>query len=377
MYSVHQHWDPLQVCAVGKSYPPEFYSWIKTANTRHLFEKIATETEEDLQNLVSVLEKFNVTVVRPDIPESIPRYKTGFPTPPLSPRDCMLMIGDKFNFTLKPWEAFYEEVKDSSWPEHTSNIDELSIEQQHECRTVHNWDLLESNNAPWQRIINLVKQQGNHVTHRHALPFINGSQVGRIGRDLYFGTDHDNTDIAERKRIVDREFPGYRNHIVASSGHVDGIYCMACPGLIISRQDVPDDYFKKWDNWEVVSIPPTNWEHEFSFTQLKQYNQGRWWIPGYENNQSVIDTVENYLSNWVGYVEETVFDINMLFIDPKNVIVVQYNETMFKALERYGITPHIVNFRHRYFWDAGIHCLTADLSRSGKLQDFFPDTQLT
>ena len=23
MYSVYQHWDPLRVCAVGRSYPPD------------------------------------------------------------------------------------------------------------------------------------------------------------------------------------------------------------------------------------------------------------------------------------------------------------------------------------------------------------------
>jgi hypothetical protein len=29
MYNVHQHWDPLKVCIVGRSYSPEFYTFIK------------------------------------------------------------------------------------------------------------------------------------------------------------------------------------------------------------------------------------------------------------------------------------------------------------------------------------------------------------
>ena len=49
MYSVHQPWDPLKVCVVGKSYPPEFYNFIKNPRLRGLFERIATETEEDYQ----------------------------------------------------------------------------------------------------------------------------------------------------------------------------------------------------------------------------------------------------------------------------------------------------------------------------------------
>ena len=41
MYSVYQPWDPLRVCVVGRSYPPEFYSWITVPHVRSLFEQIA------------------------------------------------------------------------------------------------------------------------------------------------------------------------------------------------------------------------------------------------------------------------------------------------------------------------------------------------
>ena len=75
------------------------------------------------------------------------------------------------------------------------------------------------------------------------------------------------------------------------------------------------------------------------------------------------------------YLEETVFDVNMLIIDPKNVIVFNYNERVFEALHRYGITPHIVHFRHRYFWDGGIHCVTTDLHREGQMKNIFPDRE--
>jgi hypothetical protein len=52
MYSVYQHWDPLKVCVVGRSYPPEFYSWITAPHVRSLFEQMAIETEEDYQNII-------------------------------------------------------------------------------------------------------------------------------------------------------------------------------------------------------------------------------------------------------------------------------------------------------------------------------------
>ena len=57
-YSVYQHWDPLQVSLVGRTYPPEFYSWIKDSTTRQRFEKLAEETEEDYQGLLRLLQPF-------------------------------------------------------------------------------------------------------------------------------------------------------------------------------------------------------------------------------------------------------------------------------------------------------------------------------
>jgi len=142
------------------------------------------------------------------------------------------------------------------------------------------------------------------------------------------------------------------------------------PGLIISLYDVPT-YADTFPGWEVVYLPGQSWDAIEAFGILKHKNRGKWWIPGFEYDSEVIDTVEQWLGYWTGYVEETVFDVNMLIIDPKNVIVFNYNKQVFQALERYGITPHIVPFRHRYFWDGGIHCVTSDLHREGTRQDYF------
>jgi hypothetical protein len=37
--------------------------------------------------------------------------------------------------------------------------------------------------------------------------------------------------------------------------------------------------------------------------------------------------------------------------------------------------PVYVPWRHRYFWDGGLHCITLDLYREGTQQDYFPDRQ--
>ena len=81
------------------------------------------------------------------------------------------------------------------------------------------------------------------------------------------------------------------------------------------------------------------------------------------------------MNHWVGYVEESVFDVNMLVIDEKNVICNNNcNPLVIDAFNRHGITPHVINFRHRYFWDGGLHCITSDLHREGTvIKDMFPD----
>ena len=334
-YSVYQHWDPLRVCVVGRSYPPEFYSWITVPHVRKLFEKIAIETEEDYQNIIKKLESFRVEVLRPVVFSDRIHYlmpdDSRYIAPPMTPRDHSIMIGNVFFETLTSprWQTGYE------------------------------------------HIIEHVKKQGNAVKKNHisAAP---GAYITRLGQDLYFGTETYNQDQIKYREQINAEFTTTRNHIVNTGGHSDSTYCPVAPGLIISLRDIPT-YADTFPGWEVVYLPDQSWDKVQPFLKLKQKNRGKWWIPGFEHDQDVIDTVEQWLGHWTGYVEETVFDVNMLIIDPKNVIVFSYNKQVFDALERYGITPHVVPFRHRYFWDGGIHCVTSDLHREGAMQDYFPE----
>ena len=373
MYSVYQHWDPLKVCVVGRSYPPEFYSWIQKPAVRSLFEKIAIETEEDYQNIIKKLESFGVKILRPDLIEN-ELVDGKFNLPPMTPRDQTVMIGNTFysNYGFH-FKQFYEDIKDPSWP-HCTSIDEfqtLPLQIQKECIEIHNLDQWATQQHNYSNIFDYVKAQGNSVKKpMHSM--INGAMVSRIGKDLYFGTQKYNDNIGLLQDKINVEFTQTRNHIVNTGGHGDGTYCPVSPGLIISLKDIPT-YADTFPGWDVVYLPGQSWDAVQPFLDLKEKNKGKWWIPGFEHDQNVIDTVETWLSHWTGYVEETVFDVNMLIIDPKNVMVFNYNKQVFDAMNRYGITPHIVPFRHRYFWDGGIHCVTSDLHREGTMQDYFKE----
>lgn len=375
MYNIHQHWDPLRVCAVGRSYPPEFYSFIKNTKARSVMERIAEETEEDYQNLINLLHTFGVTTVRPNISS----YKKNtnlnekYSPPPMTPRDYTAMIGDTFFMPNPILSDTWNNIRGDSWPLEMPPIDQLPDWIKKEITEVYNLDLESFKNFNYETlkpIEELVKQQGNQVKYSNG--DINTAMITRVGKDLYHGTDHYDQD--QTKLLVERNeiFPNYRNHIVNSGGHSDGTFCPVVPGLIISLFDIPD-YGKTFPDWEVVFLKHQGWDKVKPFLSLKEQNKGKWWVPGEESNYEFTEFVETWLDHWVGYVEETVFDVNMLVIDEKNVICNNENDQVFEAFNRFGITPHVCNFRHRFFWDGGLHCITSDLHREGHQKNYFPN----
>jgi hypothetical protein len=214
-----------------------------------------------------------------------------------------------------------------------------------------------------------VRDQGNTVQETE-LDFVNGCFVSRIGENLYFATQEYSEDQDRLLQTVNNHFPTTRNQIVNAGGHGDATYCPVTPGLIISLGDIPT-FKDTFPGWEVVYLPPSNYEHMREFQASMRINRGRWHIPGFDQDQNLINTVEYYFEDWVGNVSETVFDVNILVVDQKNIVVSSHNDQMEEACARHGIEVHVSPFRHRYFWDAGIHCITNDLHRDGKIHDYF------
>jgi hypothetical protein len=385
MYSVYQHWDPLQVCLVGKTYPPEFYSWIKDSSTRQKFEKLAEETEEDYQGLIQSLEgKFNVKIMRPEFPEDLNDLYIGnkWVQPPTAPRDYFLMIQDKFWIPKIPnashaWSVFYRQNKLSWWNDFVRPDDFYSAmpEFADDIRTKfskfkkNDQQHLDAKLKFYEHVYTDVHSNGNEIVYTD-LDFINGCFVSRIGNDLYFATQTYHDDKQGILNQVNQLFPTTNNRIVNSGGHGDAVYCPVTPGLIISLNDVPT-YADTFPGWEVVYLPPSNYEHMREFEWSMKRNKGRWFMPGFEQDNNLINMVDHYFDEWVGQVSETVFDVNILIVDPKNIVVSAHNDLVEAACARHGIEVHIVPFRHKYFWDCGIHCVTNDISRLGQMGNFF------
>lgn len=374
MYNVHQHWDPLKVCIVGKSYSPEFYSFIKSSRVRTVMERIAEETEEDYQKLIKLLESFGVEILRPEVGNNSNDYTLNnrIIPPPMTPRDYSAMIGNDFYFGQGAdyINAKWAEVRGVDWPltppKSIKEFDQLPQVFKDEMASFN----ISTNYLFWNKLLDKIRPHAS-IVHNQS---INSAMTTRIGRDLYFGTTLGTNvdDLGRSQSYYQTMFPDYRCHIINTQGHSDATFCPVKPGLIVSLHDVPT-YKNTFPDWEVVYLPGQSWAAIPDFLRLKEKNRGKWWVPGEELNNDFTDFVESWLNHWVGYVEETVFDVNMLVVDEHNVICNNYNKQVFDAFERHGVTAHVLNFRHRYFWDGGLHCITSDVHRAGVQQDYFPE----
>ena len=93
--------------------------------------------------------------------------------------------------------------------------------------------------------------------------------------------------------------------------------------------------------------------------------------PDAKDNEEFTKFVDEWLHEWTGWSIESVFEVNALVVNPELVFFSNYNKGVFEYCESIGITPHIVPFRHRHFWDGGLHCLTVDTVREGGMQNYF------
>ena len=196
------------------------------------------------------------------------------------------------------------------------------------------------------------------------MPWLVFPSVVRLGRDLLI-------DICEQW-ILDKVLPclqqlsqQYRIHISRTGDHSDGVFCPIRPGLVCSTH-YRQHYEQSLPGWQTIWIKDT--------TQRRKSNgrNGRWWLPGYDYAH-FNDSIFEFARNWIGNSQETVFEVNMLIVDEKNVILIAEDDDICKHLESLGYHIHVVDFLTRGFWDSGLHCLTTDIHREGAMIDYWPD----
>lgn len=306
--------DRLKTCIVGRSYSREQFAHIKSQKVKDILYRILDETEEDYLNLCKVLEIAGVEVLRPTVPQDDLTQR-----PANQPRDDMAVVG----------ETLYV---NNNRPEYKTILDRI----------------------PNKVIVEDCEQQ----------KLISTSFIHRLGSSLHWGTNKPGWRDSALVRKYQEQWhsEGFDVDVMEHEGHGDCTWCVPKEGCIVTLFDI-QNYEDKFPGWDICYLEDKYWDQMSPFRKIKQRNGGKWWVPGAEDQDEFSNYVETYLKDWVGFVQETVFEVNMLSIDQNTILVNNHNKQVFDFLEKHHIAPVICPFRHRWFWDGGVHCVTQDLYR--------------
>ena len=336
--SAYTSWQPLEEVIVGRAYTPDYFDFIEDATVRDQLALILAETNEDLDNLQKVCETYGAIVKRPglidkDHFQQLQTQDNGAPLPPLTPRDWQITLGDKLLRVLKVEE-----------------LDEICSEYGDQ----------------------VINPHGEHWNPDCVLNGASASCIVRVGTDVFF----DNSDYLKPEQsrwIQENCLDGrYRFNEAITDGHGDAVFAILKPGVLLSSKwDDQLDLDADFPGWDVSKLESSTIWHAMAVGKFKEENfNGAWYVQGQTPTKEFTNFVDTYLKEWVGYVSDTVFDVNCLVLDEENVIFSAYNKQVFDYCEKHRINPIISELRHSYFWDGGVSCCTQDIRRKGNLETY-------
>ena len=237
--------------------------------------------------MVKTLESMDVVCYRPDVESATQR-------PPISPRDYFIALGEKL-FVGKVIAGYKGILK---------SIDREKIK----------WYL------------------GNDIS--------SGNMV-RCGNHIHWDVSPQVKPEIEKEILQWLNENKYKVSITRYGWHMDGVYSILKPGVIVASRDLPElaTIYPRWD----ICYPPA---------------------------EQVQEPIQH---DWGGDYKESNYDVNILSVNEENCVITKENKVLFDFLEKNKINPIVSKFRDKQFWDNGIHCVTQDLYREGEMEDYFHD----
>lgn len=343
--------QPLKKVVLGAPFPANTFDWHKDEETRTVMNQILRETEEDIEELVKILESRGVEVVRPKNIFTItgkeqiklPWMECSFPNHPLMPRDTLMPYGHTI------FECFTG--SDNRYFENLAYADHVA-----------EWF---KQGADWVSMPGCMVETGKKYDHfvENNRVLYHAANMIKCGNTVLFSQTYEGdnkrgkgTELGKEwmQREISLRYPGTRFLDIPVGGHIDGKIALLKPGVLMTwnKNWVPEEF----KNWTIIEVDDDfDMPQDFLNTRKRRFYK---------------DYVEKWLSHWVGYADESVFDVNVFSIDEKTVICTGRNDQAFAEMEANGIEPIVWRFRHQYFWDGGIHCLTSDIVREGDCEDY-------
>lgn len=327
----YTEFQPLEEVWIGGTYPEKFYSNLPQ-DMYEMFAKITKETEKGFDSLEKKLIELGVKVQKPKFTEHLMDYQDTLGNlikPPVCPRDWAITVGNRL--WINP-HGYQED--------------------------------------PYQHVIDEYRKNGEHVEildrekdHRAWLGF---SSMVRLGKKIIIDTKYQMQNPENKSHIMNATMrlqdDGYEVQLVTQGGHNDTVFCPIKKDMVFCSHGGETDFYNK-------SVP--GWEI-FQVEDPKIKGNGRWWSPQNDYYSPIFNKhVEEYAREWVADSSPSLFSVNMLVVDEKNVICIAEHDEAFKKMRQLGITPHVVDFPAKTFWDGGIHSITLDIRRSGGCLKYF------
>ena len=328
----YTEFQPLEEVLIGRNFDPKIVdSFDALPKVKSLLKRMFEETEEDFQHLIKVCETYGAKVIRPEYDYS---KITNFSYPYLNqPRDCTIVLDNKIIVAL-------------------NNIDYL------------------------KSMIKCLRHYKDYLLiERIKLDRLLCPSIVRLGKDILadvggFGVKEKHWEFLKNyfKDFNFKDNNLITNEVTPMTGslHGDSIFAILKPGLILTERK-SHLYNDLYPNWDIIEVSGNQ-------TQIKKWVQGTKqkmtpYIYAFSNKEyhqeAFYQYINKWLTHWLGYSQETVWDINCLVLDEQNVVFSQENKELFKKLEKHKINPIVSPYRHRWFWDGGIHCITVDIKRKG------------
>ena len=323
-------WDKLTEVIVGSTYDVDSLVHFDDNEFVDGLSKILEETEEDFKKLSNIFTSAGAKVHRPKqlplSPEKTRYWESTYPYPAICPRDHHIVYG---NNILKTFGGDCNRYTEGDY------YVDIMLEKFQQGRNFVSMPapILKSQYQHYETMDPQIMYHAANIlkcgdTLLYSIPYVNPEDRSFDARGTRAGLEWVKRNLPEDTKYVQ----------VNEKGHLDGTLALIKPGLLLT-----------WNKDSIVlgeyDLPA--WFHELRIQHFYK------------------EKVTDWLGHWIGYVDETVFDLNVISIDENTVITNGYDKRIADKLKEHNVEMIPFDFRHKYFWDSGLHCVTLDLSREG------------
>lgn len=380
-------WARLKRVVVG-SYPTaQHFAYISSRSIREPLMRLADEINQDLDNFADLLMRHGCEVIRPEVMpveqfQEFLAVNKRLPEPPLQVRnthvvtyDTLLRLGRgprEIDQLLDNYGVVDLSQQVSAY--HAMGLDGNRLCYNNDTKTWFRRSKYQELAGPdWPDFYDYV--QGTRSSQPHIAEEMSKFEP-RLAYEAKEFSPLDGPNVIPLPEFVvvdSNEFSDYSDmlapyvvervqRINTTAGHTDGCFMILGNQTIIGINEVID-YQKYFADFDVIKIPDSMYGDVMQWRQLNRHTP-RWWIDNEDDNAEMHHFIDTYMQDYVGNVYETLFDVNVLSLDNNVVCISNDKSSIRRQLEQRGIDTIVVPWRHQFFVDGGLHCITLDLCRA-------------